>query len=57
MINISNNDIEIIHGPELKGDVEMSQADIEFTKQVLNWTYEINLEKGLTELIKNKNVI
>ena len=57
MINISNNDIEIIHGPELKGDVEMSQADIEFAKQVLNWTYEINLEKGLTELIKNKNVI
>jgi UDP-glucose 4-epimerase len=57
MINISNIDIEIIHGPELKGDVEMSQANTEFTKHELNWIYETNLKKGLTELIKNENII
>ncbi len=53
MINLSNSGNEIIHGPELEGDIESSQADIEFIKKSINWNHEIELKEGLTELIQN----
>ncbi len=53
MINLSNNENKIIHGPELKGDVERSQADTELIKKSINWNHEIKLKEGLTELIQN----
>jgi UDP-glucose 4-epimerase len=51
MIELSNSENEIIHGPELKGDIESSQADIEFIKKSIYWNYEIKLKEGLAELI------
>jgi UDP-glucose 4-epimerase len=51
MISISEQKLEIIHGTELKGDVKISQADMEFTKKIINWNHEIELEEGLKELI------
>ncbi len=53
MINLSNSKNKIIHGPELEGDIESSQADMEFTKKSINWNYSIDLKEGLTELIQN----
>jgi UDP-glucose 4-epimerase len=53
MIELSDNENEIIHGLELEGDIESSQADIEFTKKSINWNYSIDLKEGLTELIQN----
>ena len=53
MIELSNSDNEIIYGPELEGDIESSQANMEFTKKSINWDHEIQLKEGLTELIQN----
>ena len=53
MIELSNNQNKIIHGSELEGDVENSQADIEFIKKTINWKHEIKLNEGLKELIQN----
>ena len=51
MINLSNHKYKTIHGSQLAGDVEKSQADIRLSKRVLNWNHEINLIEGLKELI------
>ncbi len=53
MIELSNSENEIIHGSELEGDIEKSQADTEFTKKSINWNYKIELKEGLSELIQN----
>lgn len=53
MIELSNSENEIIHGRELEGDIEKSQADIEFIKKSINWDHEIKLKDGLTELVQN----
>ena len=53
MINLSNNENKIIHGSELEGDIERSQADTESIKKLINWNSEIELKEGLTELIQN----
>ena len=53
MIKISQNQNKIIHGPELDGDIEISQENIEFTKKLIKWNHLINLEEGLFELIQN----
>ncbi len=53
MIELSNSENEIIYGSELEGDIESSQADMEFTKKSINWNHEIQLKEGLTELIQN----
>jgi UDP-glucose 4-epimerase len=52
MIKLSNHNQKIIHGPELEGDVEISQADMSSTKKLLDWNYEINLLEGLKDLIQ-----
>ena len=53
MIELSNSKNGIIYGPELEGDIESSQADMGFTKKLINWDHEIQLKEGLTELILN----
>ena len=53
MVKISQSKNKIIHGPELDGDIEVSQANIEFTKKSINWNHLINLEEGLLELIQD----
>ena len=52
MIKLSNHNQKIIHGPELEGDVEISQADMSSTKKLLDWNHEINLLEGLRDLIQ-----
>jgi len=51
MISLSEQKLDIIHGTELKGDVKISQANMEFTKKIINWNHEIELKEGLKELI------
>jgi len=53
MVELSNHKHEIIHGPQLEGDIEISQADMNFTNKSLNWGHKINLKEGLRDLIKN----
>ena len=55
MINLSNNENEIIYKPKLEGDIENSKADMELTKKLINWSHEIDLKEGLTELIQNND--
>ena len=57
MINLSNNENEIIYKPKLEGDIESSKADMELTKKLINWSHEIDLKEGLTELIVNNNYL
>ena len=51
MVELSNNENKISHGPELEGDIEISQANTEFTKKLINWNYKIDLNEGLLDLI------
>ena len=53
MVELSNHKHEIIHGPQLEGDIEISQADMNFTNKSFNWSHKINLKEGLRDLIKN----
>ena len=53
MVELSNHKHEIIHGPQLEGDIEISQADMDFTNKSFNWSHKINLKEGLRDLIKN----
>jgi UDP-glucose 4-epimerase len=53
MIEISNHTHKTIFGPELEGDVEISQADMNSTNKFFNWNHEINLLDGLRDLIKS----
>ena len=51
MIDLSHHEQGMIHGPSLEGDVEISQADMTFSKKSFNWNHEINLIDGLRDLI------
>ena len=53
MIELSNHKQETIHAPQLEGDIEISQADMNFTNKSFNWSHKINLKEGLRDLIKN----
>ncbi len=53
MIDLSHHEQGITHGPPLEGDVEISQADMTFTKKSFNWEHEINLTDGLRDLIQS----
>ena len=53
MVELSNHKHKIIHGPQLEGDIEISQADMNFTNKSFNWSHKINLKEGLRDLIKN----
>ena len=53
MIKLSNHKHETIHGPELEGDVKISQADINSTNKSFNLNHKINLQNGLRDLIKD----
>lgn len=53
MIDLSHHEQGMIHGSSLEGDVEISQADMTFSKKSFNWNHEINLIDGLRDLIQN----
>jgi len=53
MIELSHHEQGIIHGPPLEGDIEISQADMAFTRKSFNWNHEINLIDGLRDLIQS----
>ena len=47
-----NVDIEPIFGPDRKGDIKHSNADISKAKQLLNYNPEYDFSKGLNEAIE-----
>ncbi len=49
MIEISGLDLKPQYEKPLDGDVEKSQADITFTKEMLGWKYKIELKDGLAK--------
>ena len=53
MIENSCHEIDIIHCPQLNGDIEKSVADMTYTKKSLKWNHGINLKDGLKDLIQN----
>jgi len=53
MVKLSNHEHGITYGPPLEGDVEISQADMTFTRKSFNWNHEINLIDGLRDLIQS----
>ena len=52
MIKIFYKEFEPIFLDPLKGDVKKSQADINHTKNKLNWKYKIELNDGLCNFLK-----
>ncbi len=40
----------------LKGDVKFSQADTHLSFKLLNWKFKINLENGLTKMLKKNDL-
>ena len=55
VINASGLSLEPIHGPELSGDVRVTQADTTLIRKLLNWEPEISLSNWLTKIISNKD--
>ena len=53
MKELSNHNHDTIYGPQLDGDVKISQADMNFTNKSFNWKHEINLKEGLRDLIQS----
>jgi nucleoside-diphosphate-sugar epimerase len=53
IISASGLSIKPIHGPELKGDVKATKADITLAKKLLNWQPEMRLEDWLSKTITN----
>ena len=54
LIKLYNLEISPEFSDPLDGDVQKSQANIKKTQQLLNWTYKIDIEKGLEKMIKLK---
>jgi len=53
MIKICEKDFEPSFENELKGDVKISQSNVELIKKMINWESEIELEVGLKELVSD----
>ena len=47
-----NKNVEPNFGPERKGDIKHSNADISKAKQLLGYEPEYNFERGLNETIR-----
>ena len=54
LIKLYNLEISPEFSDPLDGDDQKSQANIKKTQQLLNWTYKIDIEKGLEKMIKLK---
>ena len=54
LIKLYNLEISPEFSDPLDGDVQKSQANIKKTQQLLNWTYEIEIEEGSEKMIKLK---
>jgi UDP-N-acetylglucosamine 4-epimerase len=50
-------DVEIVHGPNRKGDIPHSLASIEKGEKLLGYKPSHHLEKGLDETVKNFVII
>ena len=55
VIDASGLSLKPYHGPELPGDIRITQADITLTKKLLGWEPETSLEDWLNEVISAKN--
>ena len=51
MIKISSKNLKPVFDEELPGDIEKSQADTSYSKEKIDWEYEIELEDGLKKLM------
>ena len=47
MIKLSGKSLKPIFDKLPDGDVKESQADVTLAKEMINWSYETNLEEGL----------
>ena len=50
--DISGNKPDVVHGPERKGDVKHSKADISKAKELLDYEPKVRFEKGLSAVFK-----
>ena len=50
MIDVSGKEIDLFHSEPLEGDIEKSVANIQKTKKIFNWEYEIDLIHGIKKL-------
>jgi nucleoside-diphosphate-sugar epimerase len=55
MITSANLDLKPIFGPELKGDVNLTIANIDLIKKSLNWNPTITIQEWLKQKISNLN--
>ena len=55
VIDASGLSLKPYHGPELPGDIRITQADTELIKKLLGWEPETSLEDWLNEVISAKN--
>jgi len=55
IINASGLSLKPVHGPDLSGDVRVTQADITLIKKLLNWEPKMRLDEWLTKIISNKD--
>ena len=55
MIKISSKKIFPEFDDDLPGDIEKSQADTSLSFKKINWKYEIELDRGLKQLMLEKN--
>ena len=55
MITSANLDLKPIFGPELKGDVNLTIANIDLIKKSLNWNSTITIQEWLKQKISNLN--
>ena len=55
VIDASGLSLKPYHGPELPGDIRITQADTKLIKKLLGWEPETRLEDWLNEVISAKN--
>ena len=55
IVEASDLSLKPFHGPELPGDIRISQADIMLIKKLLRWEPKTKLEDWLVEVISAKN--
>jgi len=46
-----NSDIDVVHGPEIKGEVKRIYLDNSLAKKILGWRPKYDIEKGLKKTI------
>ena len=49
MISLSGKSLEAKFDELPEGDIKESQADVSLAKKMIHWSYETNLENGLSD--------